>query len=832
MAVYLSLALSPVLALAGPLVVDNVPDGSVLRHPLVFLRGAGCEVDATTVETINTRVGSEVPGLAHRGSFRALARLGIGENTVEIRCGADSTSLRLRYLPQTNPKVTRLFWMTDASGDDRILWPGPAEDNDWKGRLATAGELYQAYTADWMHTHGYGFRTFNLERDAKGRPVVHLIRGATAGPALDAPDFDLLHEMDVAVRAQQPGVETHDLVLPQFTPADFWNPTSPRRGRLAVTCGLISGSQSCVFYGWPRHEAEVFQRLTNPEILDGTRLPSHPEGLSLGEAVAGAVGVPLHELAHNWGLPHTALESDLICGGRLLGFFGFERPARRGESGPQPDDPRLSSCMSRASATLLSLSPGFALDTPGVAGVPQLTKPAPSSATWPHQEAFLARADPTSGELVIAARNGVSLVGLLDDAALRAIATGAPGSSERTVRIAAESTLAFGDLSKLRLVLVSALNERVEIPLTELLTSGYVRAWHVSPLVQPWTRYDRHVELEEGSLEQITRAALSQPLRHALERRVNLASLRPPGAPDQSTAVYLARRLHTDVDRTVRLITGSDDSIRIFLDGRLVQSVIQARGYQTDSDSATVKLSAGDHVLLVEVGQVHGPWELTLRIEDTQDGVLELTNSGRLIPHRTVTWLERMKRSAFMEAWKVHPAGRPWTVHHSLPELTRAEVEQLASETLAGVPLNGDLDPSIIDLTQLSTASTPDNICKMLACEFKTDRTRTVQFVTASDDALRIWVDGGLVIRSTHVRGFRRGEDSRVVPIPAGDHRILVEVFNAGGPHAFALSLHDEDGHTLRIDDSGELVPSDSPTGPRRPSPGARRWPWRGVDRW
>jgi serine/threonine protein kinase len=84
--------------------------------------------------------------------------------------------------------------------------------------------------------------------------------------------------------------------------------------------------------------------------------------------------------------------------------------------------------------------------------------------------------------------------------------------------------------------------------------------------------------------------------------------------------------------RKVKLLIGSDDGIRVWLDGAVVHQHLVGRDAIADQDEAWMDIPAGEHRLLVEVTQHFGDWRLYLRIEDEAGRELRLTDDGDLEP--------------------------------------------------------------------------------------------------------------------------------------------------------------------------------------------------------
>ena len=67
-----------------------------------------------------------------------------------------------------------------------------------------------------------------------------------------------------------------------------------------------------------------------------------------------------------------------------------------------------------------------------------------------------------------------------------------------------------------------------------------------------------------------------------------------------------------DMDATLR--GGSDDGLKIWVNGEVVHANDVDRGYAPDSDVAPVKLKAGKNAVLVMISQRMGGWNFGLRL--------------------------------------------------------------------------------------------------------------------------------------------------------------------------------------------------------------------------
>ena len=93
--------------------------------------------------------------------------------------------------------------------------------------------------------------------------------------------------------------------------------------------------------------------------------------------------------------------------------------------------------------------------------------------------------------------------------------------------------------------------------------------------------------------------------------------------PDQLTVAYAWTKVIAEEAGEVQLRTGSDDQIKVWLNGKEVISYAELRGAQPDQDIATVTLNEGENQILVKVCNDEMGWGFYLRITQNDGGALE-----------------------------------------------------------------------------------------------------------------------------------------------------------------------------------------------------------------
>lgn len=94
--------------------------------------------------------------------------------------------------------------------------------------------------------------------------------------------------------------------------------------------------------------------------------------------------------------------------------------------------------------------------------------------------------------------------------------------------------------------------------------------------------------------------------------------------PNTNVVAYALTIVEAPKDMETELLIGSDDGVKVWLNGNLVHSNHVHRGLTVDQDRVRVKLKQGENLLLVKVENGGGDWALAVRIRDPE-GVLKFT---------------------------------------------------------------------------------------------------------------------------------------------------------------------------------------------------------------
>jgi len=607
-------------AASPPITLANYTDGATLRYPVPILRGTLADAKATEVTVVNTsskRDTREMKGLAHKGKFIALSELVPGENKLAIRSGKHKMPLTLHYKPQTNPYLVRIVYFTDKDGNTNYQTPLPDDKQDWRGKLDTAMKLLQSFTAESLHDGGFGRRTFNIELDENGKVKVHLLQGDRSMAEYHKLDGNQLYgHIGGMIRRKLWRPRTNYLAIPAFTRLD------PKTGKLYCHTALGGGNLALFgggdLFAWPSSLAEVQPAFLNARRVDPKRVFSDSVGRHTFWAIASTtIGAALHELGHTFGLPHTVHPHDIMTRGidRLNRYVTFVEPphARRGK--PYEFKTNEIACWPPVSAAALAHCRHFALD----------------DRPWSDTNTTDVSLDTDKAEIVVRSDNGVRYIGVFRNGATRQFTCPAPADKPAPT----EARISAADLGKriksdaftLRILDGQGLWKGVDV--ASLLAGPSVRAWRFATVTQPWRDKGAFPPVDEGKLQEIVASAKGQGLVVSRQGFVDFLP-RFPGRARANAAGYVVRTIRCDGPRKVKILTGSDDALRLWLNGRLVQKVLALRSASADAESVAVELRKGENTLVAEVSNGIGGWGLYLRFEDEHGAPLELKDDGTL----------------------------------------------------------------------------------------------------------------------------------------------------------------------------------------------------------
>jgi len=618
-------AASPSLALAKAdkaVRVTNYRDGETIRYPVPLLCGtiAGDAVDGVTAINKSSKRGTrEMKGLVHKGRFKVLTELVPGPNKLLIKAGKHARPFTLTYKPQTNPYKVRVFYFVGKEGDVRFQSPLPNERYDYRGKLDTAMKLMQTFTAEEMHRHGYGRRTFNLELDANGRVIAHLLKSP-----LPAKEYwkdgginggALFGQIAWLINKQFPDPKSRNLTIIGLSRFDAATKKVYASAALGGGAYAIFGGTS--LFTWPDSLGEVQRAFSDDTIMDTSKFLSDSIGRNTHWATASTcIGHSLHELGHALGLPHTQGQRCPIMqrgGDQFNRYWTLVEPlhARRKKTCQFKDDEEAQ--WAPPSAAALARHRSFALD----------------ERTYSEKNTISIEVDERTLEFVVRSQAGVAFVGVERPGAARFFIRAAPGTAApKEVRIAASTVAPVVKTDDLIVRVVDAdgylRHESIAARFRRFVTS-----WRVAPAPESRPSVTAFPEMTPAKIQAIAKAALAGKTLSTKRPHVDFGNLF--GAHRRSkVAVYGARRIWADKAQPVKIHTGSGSNFRLWLNGKAIQKVVRTGWPRADMETVSATLAEGENLLLVEAMPGEKSWTFLLRLTDPSGLALAVGDDGKL----------------------------------------------------------------------------------------------------------------------------------------------------------------------------------------------------------
>ena len=167
------------------------------------------------------------------------------------------------------------------------------------------------------------------------------------------------------------------------------------------------------------------------------------------------------------------------------------------------------------------------------------------------------------------------------------------------------------------------------VPLRDLMPRSFVRAWRFASISTPWEDPKSFAPVDQKKLKAIAESAASTGLAASPTPYMDFLP-HFPNEKRQNIAGYVVRTFTADKPRNIRIFTGSDDALRVWLNGDLIIEKLVLRSAAIDAESAEARLREGQNTIIAEVSQRTGGWGLYLRITDNKANDLILTDDNKI----------------------------------------------------------------------------------------------------------------------------------------------------------------------------------------------------------
>jgi hypothetical protein len=413
-----------------------------------------------------------------------------------------------------------------------------------------------------------------------------------------------------------PHPKAKNLVIPAFTRFD------PNTGK-AYAHTALGGGTLALFGGgnlftWPSSLSEVQKTFMDTRTIDTKKFFSDSVGKHTFWATASTtIGAALHELGHTFGMPHSRNRHDIMTRGfdRFNRVFTLIEPPHARRKGSYEFRENEIAFWAGPSATWLKFNRWFALDEKNYSERNQTT----------------ITMEKDSGNILVTSSHGIGGIILADkDNAYIHIPIdyNQPAPQRVDIPVARYGKHPAGERPAIRVIDTQGLS--TVVTLRELMPWSFVRSWRFSPLTVPWDNPKSFLPVDSKRLRAIAASAATAGLSKSETAYIDFLSHFPPER-HRNVVAYAVRTFTSDKARDVRIFTGSDDALRVWLNDKLVTQTLAYRAARMDSESNSARMRAGENTLIVEVSQGTGGWGLYLRMEDQRGNDLILTEDSRVV---------------------------------------------------------------------------------------------------------------------------------------------------------------------------------------------------------
>ena len=254
---------------------------------------------------------------------------------------------------------------------------------------------------------------------------------------------------------------------------------------------------------------------------------------------------------------------------------------------------------------------------------------------------------------------------------------------------------------------------------------------------------------------------------------------------------YALITLESDSDQNgVDMKVGSDDSVKVWLNGEVVHTNAVNRGAGDFQDTFQVDIKSGDNLLLVKVSERGGGWSMFVGVDADVNAVYKPATPG-VAGKITGPWL-----------WMIAPteAGQGGAASTDVDSLAEASGGAVTEDDVAANGARegdavGDLAWTVGEISETGGNNVNDLVNELglgegdvndhsvygLVILNAAEAQDGVPAKVGSDDSVKVWFNGEVVHNNPVNRGAGDFQDDFTVNLVAGPNILLVKVSERGG---------------------------------------------------
>ena len=269
-----------------------------------------------------------------------------------------------------------------------------------------------------------------------------------------------------------------------------------------------------------------------------------------------------------------------------------------------------------------------------------------------------------------------------------------------------------------------------------------------------------------------------------------------------NTVIYGSLKLESPKEQNTLMFAGSDDAVKVWLNGALVHNKPIDRGAADYQDYFSITLKEGENVLLVAVYERGGDWSGFFGFhKDAVYTVIEVEGvpvATPKIPGPKIEgpWLWTIVSTDWRGGAAAASSGIDYIAEATDDSVTEIEIATngaTAGETVGNsawtlgniAPTGGDNITEVAHTLDLGNGDI-DNHVAYGSLHFWSPLEQQTTMYVGSDDAIKVWINGELVHNKPIDRGALDYQDAFPVTLKQGTNVLLVAIYeNLGGWSGF-----------------------------------------------
>ena len=230
-----------------------------------------------------------------------------------------------------------------------------------------------------------------------------------------------------------------------------------------------------------------------------------------------------------------------------------------------------------------------------------------------------------------------------------------------------------------------------------------------------------------------------------------------------NAANYIYRVIESPEDQALALSLGSDDAIKVWVNGKEVLSKLIGRGAAADQEKLQVPLKKGQNTLLMKIVNGGGP-------------------SGFYF---SATSLSNTSIEGIADWHHIGPFGAS-DFNKAFDTVFAPEKDTALDQTYQDGKLKWTPQPDWKDGVAHNDKLTGTNCANYLLRSIESKAHRVLNLSLGSDDGIKLWVNGRQVLTKKVGRNVAKaGQENVTVQLAAGKNEVLMKIVNGGGKTGF-----------------------------------------------